>query len=110
MRCSLRVTSSFLVSSFLNCPCVLNPAEEAELCSRPDNCGRYPYSSLPSGPAHPLADVLHHRVELWRVAVLDIFDIEHVLGAPTHAVVTGPMIERKLRGQVAELGGRIGSL
>ena len=54
--------------------------------------------------------MLHHRVELWRVAVLDIFDIEHVLGAPTHAVVTGPMIERKLRGQVAELGGRIGSL
>ncbi|MDH2347612.1 hypothetical protein QCM77_39840 [Bradyrhizobium sp. SSUT18] len=53
--------------------------------------------------------VTHHRAEFWRVAVLEILDIEHVLGADGD-VVTGAMIERNLRGQETELGGRIGSL
>jgi hypothetical protein len=34
------------ISSPLNCPCVFNAADEAELCSRPENYGRNPYSSI----------------------------------------------------------------
>src|SRR5260370_16354792 len=36
----------FFITSLLNCPCVFNAADEAELCSRPENYGRNPYSSI----------------------------------------------------------------